>query len=254
MKPFVFACWLCLPAVFSPAGDLEQVLAVHYDAKGGLEKLRALHTMKVEGSIYSKSNETPFTLWVKDGKCRLELSINKNRIIKIFDGVRGWQINPLLDSSGFQPLTPSETLHLRSYTDIAGLLVDWRDKGHRIVEHGPTEVDGKAFYRITLETSYGTFFTFFLDRETHLDRLVVKGREMAEHASHNYVTSFETVDGVVFKKAMAAGQESCTHTYHVCKSACVPYRKVVFRNRAINVDIDDELFSLSHLGVAGMND
>ncbi|HJW08716.1 MAG TPA: hypothetical protein VJ483_03730 [Holophagaceae bacterium] len=111
-----------------PATTLDQVLEGYYGTLGGLAKLKATKTRRVEGHFeglgspvsYVQINERPNHCW-------LVTTNGPDRRLKLFDGKEGWEV---LAAGPRRQLMPEEIADLEP--DFDGPLVDAQVKGHRL--------------------------------------------------------------------------------------------------------------------------
>src|SRR5262245_30937126 len=92
-------CFIALALVVRAASaqTADEIVARNIQAKGGLEKLRALNTSKqvTRGTIQGK--EMTVTIYAKrPGMSRQEIAVEGTKVVMAFDGSTAWIINPLL--------------------------------------------------------------------------------------------------------------------------------------------------------------
>ena len=75
---------LIAPALFGQAPTLDQILAKHYEAKGGLAKLKAVSSMRLTAKMSGGPMDFPAVIEAKrPAKFRMELSIQGNQLIPV---------------------------------------------------------------------------------------------------------------------------------------------------------------------------
>jgi outer membrane lipoprotein-sorting protein len=76
---------------FAQTPTAEELVAKNLAARGGLEKLQSLNTMKVTGTVAFQGMDMPMTLLTKrPNKMRQELSMQGQSIVQAFDGQTVW--------------------------------------------------------------------------------------------------------------------------------------------------------------------
>ena len=66
-------------------------------ARGGLDKLRAVNTMKMVGKVTMQGREFPITVMAKRPNLMLqEMTIDGARVVSAFDGDKVWVVNPTM--------------------------------------------------------------------------------------------------------------------------------------------------------------
>ena len=81
------------------AADLEALLASHYEARGGLDRLRALDDLVATGRLLIAGQEIPFGLMRKRPRFyRLDLATSRGIRTDACDGQVAWRFDPANDS------------------------------------------------------------------------------------------------------------------------------------------------------------
>ena len=149
--------------------DLDQILASHYKAIGGLEKWRNLDTMIMKGTMNSQGISMPITAYhERPNKCRVEFRLKGTMMAQIFSGVFAWQINPLSGNSEPAPMTRGKSNYLKDTCDIESSLIGYKKKGHKVSLLGEEEIKGKKAYKISVKYRTGNHETYYLSAATYL--------------------------------------------------------------------------------------
>ncbi len=179
---------------------VDQILANHYKAIGGLEKWQKLDTLIMKGKMTSKDRSMPATAYYKrPNKCRVEFKVEKKMMAQVFNGMFAWQINPFAKSSDTTPMSPSRSDYLRDTCDIESSLIDYKKKGHNVSLLGEEEVAGKKAYKITVKYKTGNIETYYIDTKTYLTIKVeglynIDDKELRTTTSY---TDFKSTNGYV---------------------------------------------------------
>src|SRR5258708_33384004 len=84
-------------------------------------------TVVFAGKLQTRTREEaqlPFTLEFKRPlKTRLELEVNGQTAVQVYDGEQGWKLRPYLGKSGLDPYTPEELEKAAAEPGIDGLLI-----------------------------------------------------------------------------------------------------------------------------------
>ncbi|PIE90104.1 MAG: hypothetical protein CR997_07535 [Acidobacteria bacterium] len=177
MKKTPFLVLFGLAAIFGQTQtSLDSVLANYYKALGGLDKLNAVKTMRVEGkSILPKMNlGVDMILYVsKPNKFRVETVSHGMKSIKAYDGRIVWTKNGNQDAIAY-----SEQISkvMKSEMDLEGPLVNWKAKGNDLKYLGTEIVEGVAAHKIKVLEYTGREYVYYLHPETYLPLLFVMTR------------------------------------------------------------------------------
>ena len=113
------------------AQSVDDILAKHYEACGGLAKMKAVNTLRVTGSMtMGPGMEAPFTMERKrPGMRRMEFTIQGMTGIQAFDGVKTWSVMPFMGKKDPEVGTDEDNKNAQDDADFDGALVDYKSKG-----------------------------------------------------------------------------------------------------------------------------
>ncbi len=145
--------------------DLDAVLAAHYEALGGKEKLESVEAVRFLGVMsIGEDLESPFVMILKRPlKSRLEFTVEGRMGVQAFDGSTAWFISPMMGKSSATVMPEEQAKAMAEQADLDGPLVNWESKGHQLVLLGVTELDSGAAYEIEVTLATGTVRSYFLD-------------------------------------------------------------------------------------------
>src|SRR6266403_3825004 len=153
------------------AQTADEIVKKALDARGGVDRLKAIQTERVTGRIsFSRDVEGTFVLELKRPlKMHLEISIDGQKIIRVYDGKSsGWMINPLAETKDVQLLSSEDLKHISDESDFDGPLVDYKAKGNQIELAGKENLDDKPVYRLKVTNKNGDIRFYFFDASTFL--------------------------------------------------------------------------------------
>ena len=206
----------------------DDVVAKNLAAKGGVEKLRAITTVKMTGSLKSPSGVTAITTWAKRPSFMRRDNVNDGQtFVMAFDGKTLWQINPLISPRPRDMPAPPEA------EDFDSLLLDYKEKG-RTVELVVTEpVQGINMHRLRVTEKNGQIRDIYINAETMLEsKAVVQVEQGARKAIvTTEFSNYKTIDGIsvpMHVRQMLNGK---------------PLTEVTYDRVEFNVPIPDSMFS-----------
>ncbi|WP_449222361.1 hypothetical protein [Sulfidibacter corallicola] len=235
---------LCLSGIAGTAGDLDNILAKNYEARGGLEKLRATSSIRVKGEVISSSLKMHFAYVTDGGKIRLEYVMNDNHIIMLYTGKEAWQVNPMLGNKEPRCMGTKEVAWLEEMADTAGPLVDWRKKKHKVRYVGDVKLGDRDTYKIELVTAAKHKKDFFIDKETHLV-LMVSEKSQGKKPVEKRTMTYQKIGGLIFPKRIEKRDlNQCPHEEHDAQTKCYATYEVAFEDISLNPPIDVGLFKI----------
>jgi outer membrane lipoprotein-sorting protein len=153
------------------AQTAEEIVKKALDARGGVDKLKAVQSERITGRIsFSQGVEGAFVVELKRPlKMHVEITIEGQKVIRVYDGKSsGWTINPFAETKDVQPLSSEELKNISDEADFDGPLMDYKAKGNQIELAGKEKLDDKPVYRLKLTSKNGDVRFYFFDASTFL--------------------------------------------------------------------------------------
>jgi outer membrane lipoprotein-sorting protein len=183
------------PPKSQPSVDVDEIVAKHLDAMGGLDKLQDIQTMKKVAKVTMQGREATTTMYFKrPNMSRQEVQVDGQTVINAFDGTTPWIINPL---AGFtRPVTVSgaQAASIREDAWFDGPLVEYKRRG-TIVDYVAREPLGEGeAYHLRVTSAGRQVRHLYLDATTYLE---VKLAADVERTKLEQLSSdYRDVDGV----------------------------------------------------------
>ncbi len=161
---------LLAAAVALPAGaqTLDEVLAKSFEARGGLDRLKAVQAIRVTGRMSMGPAEAPMVIERKrPASFRAQFEVEGALVVQAWDGATAWGISPM--GSGEPEVLPAEAGEaMADEADVDGPLVDYRVKGHQVALLGHERLEGGDAYKIEVRKKGGAVEYHFLDARSYL--------------------------------------------------------------------------------------
>ena len=184
-----------LLATIASAQTVDDIVASNLAAKGGADKLKAVQTMRLTGTISARGMTAPFTISSKrPNLARQETEIQGMPMVRGFDGTTPW----MMSSGQVREITGPEAQATRDQADFDSPLVDFRAKGNTVELVGTDTVDGVKVYHLKVTTKAGQVQQYFLDAETGLERqtAVTISQNGGEATIVSTLSDYRDVDGL----------------------------------------------------------
>jgi len=151
------------PAV--PAPTVDEIVARFVAARGGIEKLRSIQTLREEGRIHAGPGRDGLVTreLKRPGRMRVEFTVQGVTEVFASDGKHGWKVTPLEGAKGPERLPDDEVRDARESADPDGPLVDWKSKGNQVELVGREAVDGHEAYKLKVTLKTGETLTAWID-------------------------------------------------------------------------------------------
>ena len=232
----LFALGLLLAPVVQ-AQTVDEILAKHYQTMGGLEKIKALNSTRITGTVgVGPGMDAPFTMERKrPGKSRMEFSLQGMTGIQAFDGEKTWSVMPFMGKKDPEVGSDEDNKNAQDDADFDGSLVDYKAKGHTVELVGKESVDGADTFKLKVTKKNGKVEYHYLDTETYL-LVKTEGtakRRGTEMEVETTFSDYKDVDGYMEPFSMEQGAKGMPQK-----------QKMTFTKIEMNVPIDDTRFAV----------
>jgi hypothetical protein len=233
---------LALLAPIVSAETVDEVLAKYVAARGGMDKIKAVKSVKVTGKMVMGGGqmEAPFVqLKRRPSDSRTEFVFQGMTGVQAYDGTGGiaWNIMPFMGKKDPEAQPAEETKLVAEEADFDGELVDYKDKGHTIELVGKEQVEGADAFKLKVTRKSGNVDYVYLDAETGLEvksesKRTVRGTEVE---GEQFMSDYKEVDGMPFPFTITAGRKG---------GPAEQRQKIVMEKVELNVAMPDSLFKM----------
>jgi hypothetical protein len=153
------------------AQTLDEILAKNYQARGGLDKLKAMAAAKFSGTLLvpAQGLEMPVTVWEKyPATIRIENTFQDKVIVRAYDGRKAWWIMPFLAPDAME-MPREQAERLAEQADFEDPLVAYKEKGFKLELVGREELEGIAVFKLRLTKAGGREIFFYLDEKSGME-------------------------------------------------------------------------------------
>ncbi len=217
------------------AEEVDTILERHYEARGGLERLRAVESMVIEGHNRFQEQEIAVRYLAKrPNLLRMESASSAIQVIRVFDGERAWQaMRPAGGEKQVAEMEGQEAVELIRESDFDGPLIDYREKGHEIRYGGREFLGEREVLVLEVTEQGGAREVYHFDPETY--HIAMKAAEVPAEGGtirfEMYYDDFRETDGLVLPFRTTAVSDGQT-----------VFTGVIERVEG-NVDLDPDLFT-----------
>jgi outer membrane lipoprotein-sorting protein len=215
---------------------VDEIVARNLKAKGGVEKLKAIRSVKITGRITAQGTDMPMTTWAKrPNLLRREMQYRDSKIISGFDGTTVWTINPMTGFDKPQEITgPPADMAKEEASNFDGPLVDYKSKGYTVELVGIEEIDGRKANHLKITKTKGQVHHYYLgvtdDMEFRTVTTIEQGPVKGEVTTD--LSNFQEVDGVILPFMMKQSMNG------------KPNLEVTIEKVEFNIPIDDAIFKM----------
>jgi outer membrane lipoprotein-sorting protein len=227
---FVLAGLIAISAI--NAQSLEEIVK-KYSAANKQDKVAALSTIKITAKMSMMGMEMPMEMWMKNpNKIKTVTNMNGQDMISVFDGVNGYQINPMTGSTVATAMTPEQVKQTQNNNVFLNYMENYLKNGQLSLV-GEEKVNEKPAFKIKANLEGGNTINIFIDKESYL---MVKTSATINQGgttitADSYMTDYADNNGVFLpmKTTTSAGGMEFV---------------ITFTKVEVNIPMDDSIFKI----------
>jgi hypothetical protein len=207
----VLAVASCL-SVFAHGQTADELVQKNIQAKGGIDKIKAIKSIRLLGKLDGGGGFSAATLQEnqRPNLLRETLSLQGMTAIQAYDGSTGWQVQPFGGHKDPEFLGEDDLRDLLLDADFDGPLVDYKEKGNTVEFLGHDVVDGDDALRLKVTQKNGDIIYYYLDPDTFLE-IRKEVQEFIRGSVRESVVeygSYKPVAGVMYPFAISQGSRA----------------------------------------------
>ena len=224
-------------ASFASAQTADEIVAKYVAARGGMEKLKAVTSMRMTGTMtVGPGMEAPVTLEMKRPKStRIDFTLQGLTGTQAYDGTTAWAVMPFQGKKDPEALPAEQAKIMDDQADFDGQLVDYKEKGNTVELVGKEQVEGTDAYKLKVTNKDGEVRYHFLDAEYFLEirteaSRTIRGTQMEFESS---IGDYKEVGGLMFPHSIESGPKGSPQK-----------QKLTITKIELNPEIDDARFKM----------
>lgn len=225
-------------AGLASAQTAEELVARNLQAKGGIEKIKAIRSLRTAGLLQGSGGFSAqySTVAVAPNLYRKMISLQGMTDITAYDGSTGWHINPFQGRKDPELMGEDDLRGFTEEADLYGPLVDYQRKDNRVEYLGHDTVDGDDVYRLKVTLANGDIFYYYLDPDTYLEIRIESVQFIRGSVRENFqnLGCYKQVAGVYFPFSIEIGSKQ-----HPSDTA-----KLTIDKMEANIDLNPQEFKV----------
>jgi hypothetical protein len=210
----------------------DEVIRKNLEAHGGLDKIKAIKTLKCTGkAVFAGGQIEAPLVWrsKRPLRYRTEIQIQGQQMVEAFDGKTKWIIGG--GNPNPQPSDPEGSRSAAESSDIVeSPLVNFKEKGNTVDLLGKEDVDGSPAYKFKATLESGSVRMVYVDAKSFLTvKTVTKVKELEAESK---LSNYKRVDGVMI---------AFTNSIKINRQ---PIMQMIYDKVEVNVPLDDSLFTM----------
>lgn len=223
-----------LSVIFSlHAQDVDKILKNYFEAIGQDNKLKT-KTMTFTGNVIQGGMKIPFVMYqARPFKFRMDLTIQDQKVVQVFDGEDGWYINPMMGASDPQDMGPDQIRQSKSQADFDGELYNYKEKGSTLEYIGTEDVNEAKAYKVKFTDKEGNITFYYFDTEIYVLLKTVADRTMQGQVFNTEATfdDYQMIEGMAFPFSLSTSVNGQV------------IMEMIFEKVEFDKDLDNSLFS-----------
>src|SRR6266496_3511714 len=204
--------FLLLFSSFAFSQTADELIAKNIQAKGGMDKIKAIKTVRMSGKLDAAGGFTGLIGQenMRPSLVRETFTLQGMTQVQAYDGSLGWQIRPFGGRKDPQLMGEDDMRDLLIDADFDGPLVDYKEKGNRVEFLGHDTVDGDDALRLKVILKNGDIIYYYLDPDTFLE-IRKEVQEFIRGSVRESVTemgSYKPVAGVMYPYSISQGSKA----------------------------------------------
>jgi len=167
MKKLFLAVSFLLAVALLNAQSLEDIIG-KYTVANKLDKISNFKTIRISAKTSVMGMDMPMEIWMKNpNKFKSVTSFNGQDIIQVFDGEKGYMVNPMAGSSEPVEMTADQLKDVAKSNIFNNYIAQYLKDGKLSLE-GEDNVNGKPVFKIKANLDGGNSAMMFIDKSTYL--------------------------------------------------------------------------------------
>jgi hypothetical protein len=203
---------VCCFGVISHSQTADELVAKNIEARGGMERMKAVKTLRIKGKFEGGGG---FTASVGQENARPNLvretfTLQGMTAVTAYDGTTGWQIQPFGGKKDPELMGEDDVRDLLLDADFDGPLVDYKEKGSTVEYLGRDVVDGDDALRLKITLKNGDIIYDYLDPDTFIEirREILQFIRGSQRDRVVGLGSYKPVAGVMYPFSISQGPKN----------------------------------------------
>lgn len=167
MKKSFLTVLFLLGALILNAQSLEDIIT-KYSVANKLDKIADFKTIKITAKTSMMGMDMPMEMWMKSpNKIKTVTSFNGQEMVQVFDGEKGYMINPMAGSNTPVEMTSDQVNSILRNNMFQNYMANYLKNG-QLTLAGEDNVNGKPAYKVKADIGGGNTAMMFIDKSSYL--------------------------------------------------------------------------------------
>jgi len=204
-----------------------------YSEANKQDKISAMSTIKITGKMSMMGMDLPLEMWMKNpNKIKTVTNFNGQEMVSVFDGTKGYSINPMTGSSEPVEMTPDQIKQTVNSNVFQNYMAIYLKEGKLTLE-GEENVNEKPTFKIKANLDGGNSTNMFIDKSSYLlvktSTTVNQGGQIVTVDS--YPSDYKETNGLLLPMKTTSSAQGMEFA-------------VIFEKVEVNIPMEDSVFKL----------
>ena len=232
MKKLVFVLAGLVAFTALNAQSLDEIVKKYSEANHQ-DKVAAMTTIKITAKMSMMGMDLPMEMWMKNpDKIKTVTNFNGQEIISVFDGTKGYSLNPMTGSADPVEMTPDQIKQTQNSNMFKNFMANYLKEGKLTLE-GEENVNNKPAFKVKADLDGGNSTYMFIDKETYLlaktSATVNQGGTAVTVDS--YPTDYKEMNGIMLPMKTTSSAQGMDFV-------------LVFDKVEVNIPMEDSIFKI----------
>jgi len=167
MKKLFLTVSFLLGVLILNAQSLEDIVN-KYTLANKLDKIANFKTIKITANTSMMGMDMPTEMWMKNpNKIKTVTSFNGQEMVQVFDGEKGYMINPMAGSNSPVEMTADQVNSIIKNNMFQNYMANYLKSG-QLALAGEDNVNGKPAFKVKADIGAGNSAVIYIDKTTFL--------------------------------------------------------------------------------------
>jgi len=176
------------------AQSLDEIVK-KYTAANKLDQVANLKTIKITANLSVMGMDMPMVMYMKNpNKIKTVTSFNGQDMINVFDGEKGYAVNPMTGSTDPTEMTPDQVKQTLRGSMFQNYMASYLKNGQLALD-GEGSVNDKPAYKLKATVEGGTVIDMYIDKSSYF--LVKTSTTASGQTIDSYPSEYTETSGVM---------------------------------------------------------
>lgn len=232
MKKVVIVLTGLLVACVINAQTLDEIVKKYSEANKQ-DIISAMSSIKITGKMSMMGMDLPVEMWMKNpNKIKTVTNFNGQEMVSVFDGTKGYSINPMTGSADPVEMTPDQVKQTQNSNVFQNYMANYLKEG-KLVLDGEEKVNDKPAFKIKANLDGGNSTYMFIDKSSYL---LVKTTTTVNSGGtavtvDSYPSDYKETNGILLPMKTTSSAQGMDFT-------------IIFDKVEVNLPMEDSVFKL----------